>query len=213
MAEEVFKNVEIMKGHPAGQMLPMMMALRDLLGVDCSYCHTAPEWESGKIKSYPTTRMMFRMQQYINTSTFDGKERVNCWTCHRSEPVPAHSPGPWPPPVTEMIKKTIELQPEDEKKPAEQVFKNIRSFQGMPAGQLPAVMVYLANSLGVKCGHCHVKPFSSDEKPEKQRARQMLAMVGGISKNFYGGGNTPVECYNCHRGQPKPPEGTSEASR
>jgi len=53
-----------------------------------------------------------------------------------------------------------------------------------------------------------VSPFASDEKPQKVMARKMLAMVSGVSKNFYGGGDTPIQCYNCHQGHPKPPEGT-----
>ena len=89
----------------------------------------------------------------------------------------------------------------------EQVQKNIKALNGMPQAQLIPAMNFFAASLGVRCNYCHVNPFASDEKPQKLMARKMLAMVKGVSKNFYGGGNTPVQCYNCHQGHPKPPEG------
>jgi len=81
-------------------------------------------------------------------------------------------------------------------------------MKDVPAGQFPVIMAYFSRSLGVKCNYCHVNPFGSDEKPQKRMARKMLAMVSGVAKNFYGGGDTPIQCYNCHQGHPKPPEGT-----
>jgi hypothetical protein len=38
-AEEVFKNIEILKGKPASRLPGMMTALNGLLGVKCAYCH------------------------------------------------------------------------------------------------------------------------------------------------------------------------------
>lgn len=45
-------------------------------------------------------------------------------------------------------------------------------------------------ALGVKCGYCHALKkanskkldFASDEKPEKERAKDMLRMVAKINK-------------------------------
>ncbi|HEY4613346.1 MAG TPA: hypothetical protein VII11_10210 [Bacteroidota bacterium] len=40
--------------------------------------------------------------------------------------------------------------------PAEEVFKNIQNFKGLPAGRIPRIMSAFARSLGVGCSHCHV---------------------------------------------------------
>lgn len=50
---------------------------------------------------------------------------------------------------------------------AEQVYKNIQLFKGMPASELEPTMAFISGSLGVKCNHCHVNPFSKDDKPTK----------------------------------------------
>src|SRR6185503_13150676 len=58
-------------------------------------------------------------------------------------------------------------------KTAEQVYKNIQVFKGLPASQLLGAMNFMAGSLGVSCNHCHVpNQFAKDEKPAKQTARQ-----------------------------------------
>src|SRR5262245_26514059 len=62
-----------------------------------------------------------------------------------------------------------------ERKPAEEVFKNIKILKGVPAGRLLAVMqIGYSKSLGVNCTHCHVvNQWEKDDKPEKQITREM----------------------------------------
>ena len=209
LAEQVYNNIELMKGKPATAVLPMMLAMRDLLGVDCNYCHTPHSWASDEKKTKLETRMMFHLTEFINNDLFAGKERVNCWTCHRGQPkAPAYPAPASPPPERRVAEMMMHLTDEQQGLPAAQVFKNIQSMKDVPAGQFPVIMAYFSRSLGVKCNYCHVNPFGSDEKPQKRMARKMLAMVSGVAKNFYGGGDTPIQCYNCHQGHPKPPEGT-----
>jgi hypothetical protein len=90
-------------------------------------------------------------------------------------------------------------------KAAEQVYKNIQVFKGLPASQLQGAMSFMADSLGVGCGYCHSKSFESDDKPTKQAARRMIRMVFDLNK---GGGDlfrgAAVSCYTCHRGKPGP---------
>lgn len=95
-------------------------------------------------------------------------------------------------------------QPTPQGKPAEQVYKNIQVFQGLPASQLQTVMTFMAGSLGVRCNYCHTtSAFEKDDKPEKQTARRMIRMVFDINKGNFGGENA-VTCYTCHRGQQLP---------
>ena len=99
-----------------------------------------------------------------------------------------------------------------EKEPASAVFKNIQTMKDRPAGQLLAVMEFgFARSLGVTCTHCHVPDkWESEEKTQKQTARDMSAMVAKINgellksiKNLKS--ESPiVNCTTCHRGQVTP---------
>lgn len=99
-----------------------------------------------------------------------------------------------------------------EQAPAETVFKNIQLFKGMPAGRVLRIMeLGYSRSLGVTCTHCHIPGvWEKDDKPTKQVARDMAAMVSTINsqhlkqiKNLKS--ETPtVNCTTCHRGQTKP---------
>ena len=99
-----------------------------------------------------------------------------------------------------------------ENEPAEKVFKNIQLLKGFPAARLLRVMeMGYSRSLGVTCTHCHVPgEWEKEDKPTKQIAREMAAMVTTINnqhlkqiKNLKS--ETPViNCTTCHRGQTKP---------
>jgi len=88
--------------------------------------------------------------------------------------------------------------------PAEQVFKNIQVFKGIPAPQLQPTMEFIAASLGVQCTYCHVlREFEKDDKPTKATARRMIQMTMTINKESFDG-NREVNCYTCHRGDTHP---------
>lgn len=99
-----------------------------------------------------------------------------------------------------------------ENEPSEKVFRNIKSFTGVPAGRLLAIMEFgYARSLGVDCTHCHVaNRWASESKPQKQIARDMKDMSTKINdellKNMksLGGRQAIVNCTTCHRGEVKP---------
>ncbi len=99
-----------------------------------------------------------------------------------------------------------------ENQPAEQVFQNIQWLKGMPAARLLRVMeIAYSRSLGVDCRHCHVVgEWQKDEKPTKQIAREMAAMMQTINNDFLKkiknlkSENPVVNCTTCHRGQTKP---------
>jgi photosynthetic reaction center cytochrome c subunit len=90
----------------------------------------------------------------------------------------------------------------------EQVEKNIKVLNGMPASQLIPVMNYFAASMGRRCNFCHVNKngqwdYASDEKPEKNTTRDMIKMVLAVNKDTFKG-NVNVSCYTCHRGRNNP---------
>jgi len=93
-------------------------------------------------------------------------------------------------------------------KTVDEVFKNIKVLNGMPQSKLYPTMRFMAASLGFQCGSCHVIrngmiEAPSDDKPEKQTARQMIKMVIEINKTLSKGEPT-VSCYTCHRGHRTP---------
>lgn len=96
-AEEVFEDIDILKGIPAGRVLPLMrMAFSQSLGVRCNHCHVFNEWADNSNPTKNVAREMWRMTGRINRELLAGIDNlgsleptVNCTTCHRGEVKPA----------------------------------------------------------------------------------------------------------------------------
>jgi hypothetical protein len=86
---------------------------------------------------------------------------------------------------------------------AEQAFKNIQSFKGKKASDVIPAMQFMSASLKVNCQYCHTADFSSDDKEEKNTAREMIAMQNDINARHFGG-RTQVTCATCHGGRTHP---------
>ena len=202
LAEDVFKNVEIFKGKDAARLIPAMDALRGLLGVDCTHCHTQFDWANESKPAKQKARQHFKLIEMVNREYFGGGNAASCWTCHRGQAVPMKYQRDEDAVAHATV--AIQIPAASAELPAERVFKNIQSLKGVSAGRLPLVMAMFTKSLGVGCEHCHVEGmWDLDDKPEKTKARGMLRMVGVINGQFYGG-NGPVHCVNCHQGNVKP---------
>ncbi|MGA9773174.1 MAG: photosynthetic reaction center cytochrome c subunit family protein [Blastocatellia bacterium] len=92
----------------------------------------------------------------------------------------------------------------NKEKRAEQEYKNIQLLKGLPADRLTPIMFAFKASLGVDCTYCHVKDqFEKDDKSAKQMARKMIKLVRDTNANL---GAARVNCFTCHRGQPRPPQ-------
>lgn len=96
-----------------------------------------------------------------------------------------------------------------EQLPAEEVWKNIQTFRGMPAIRVLRIMeqAFVPN-LGVNCSSCHVTgQWESDDKNPKKIARQMWVMRAQWQEEARAASGNPlavVTCYTCHKGQAKP---------
>lgn len=96
-AEEVFEDIQILKGIPAGRVLPIMrMAFSQSLGVRCNHCHVFNEWADNSKPAKQIAREMWEMTDRINRNLLAGIDNlssgqpiVNCTTCHRGELKPA----------------------------------------------------------------------------------------------------------------------------
>ena len=94
------------------------------------------------------------------------------------------------------------LPPGNKEERTEQKYKNIQMLKGLPADRLMKIMFAFKDSLGVDCTFCHIKDqFEKDDKPEKQMARKMIALVRDANAKI---GAARVSCYTCHRGQQRP---------
>ena len=104
-AEQVFKDIQLLKGQPAGRVLAIMnMGYSRALGVSCTHCHEANAWESNAKEDKKTARGMIRMVNNINEGNrsipeFAGNNVViNCTTCHQGSVRPIRNlPGPGAP--------------------------------------------------------------------------------------------------------------------
>ncbi len=133
------------------------------------------------------------------------------------EPVVHAQAAPTPEPAFDQaaeIAKLREAIKGKENDPAEKVFKNLQmtSMKAMPAARILAIMEFgYSRSLGVNCTHCHVPgKWESDEKPQKDIAREMAGMVATLNgttlkniKNLKSASPT-INCTTCHRGEVKP---------
>lgn len=97
-AEQVFKNIQILKGMPAPQVQPAMQFIAASLGVRCDYCHVAQQFEKDDKDKKQVARRMIQMMNAINKDNFEGNRNVNCYTCHRGAARPVSIPTvmQWP---------------------------------------------------------------------------------------------------------------------
>ena len=86
--DEVFKNIKVLKGMPASQLMPTMHFFEASLGFDCSNCHVRGHMDSDKKPEKRKARKMIKMMEAINKDNFEGKQIVTCFTCHRGNPNP-----------------------------------------------------------------------------------------------------------------------------
>ena len=93
LAETVFKNIKILTGVPAGNLLKIMqMGYSRALGVSCAHCHVAGQWEKDDKPAEQIARDMVNMDHDVIFNYLgkidgikDRNPRVNCTTCHRGQ--------------------------------------------------------------------------------------------------------------------------------
>src|SRR5688572_31968942 len=91
-AEQVYKNIQVLKGMPAAELEPTMAFISGSLGVKCNHCHVNP-FEKDEKPTKSTARRMMRMVLDLNKGSFNGEKAVSCFTCHRGKPHPVSVPA------------------------------------------------------------------------------------------------------------------------
>jgi hypothetical protein len=91
-AETVFKNIQWLKGVPAGRLLRIMNGgYSAALAVTCTHCHVETDFASDEKRPKRATREMAVMHRMINAelrkmqnlASPADKRAINCTTCHR----------------------------------------------------------------------------------------------------------------------------------
>jgi hypothetical protein len=90
--EQVYKNIQVLKGVPADQLIPAMQFITASLGVQCDFCHQENAFEKDDKETKQTARKMMRMMFAINKDNFEGHQEVTCYACHRGEHKPVITP-------------------------------------------------------------------------------------------------------------------------
>jgi photosynthetic reaction center cytochrome c subunit len=90
MAEEVFKNVQVLKGIPVDEFMDTMGMFAASLSLNCIDCHVSESvgsWEkfADETPLKRTARTMALMVNAINKDHFKGVRSVSCYTCHRGD--------------------------------------------------------------------------------------------------------------------------------
>jgi hypothetical protein len=93
MAENVFKNIQVLKGIPADEFMDTMGMFASSLLFDCTGCHVQEILTNRDAFAMSTPRIqrarqMVVMVNTINKNFFAGQPRVTCFTCHRGADSP-----------------------------------------------------------------------------------------------------------------------------
>lgn len=96
-AEEVFKDIQVLRRIPAGRLLKIMdIGFSRSLGVTCTHCHVIGRWESSDKTEKQVARQMWDMTRTINAGLLtkisglkSAEPTINCTTCHRGQVKPA----------------------------------------------------------------------------------------------------------------------------
>ncbi|HMD49521.1 MAG TPA: c-type cytochrome [Bryobacteraceae bacterium] len=156
MDDEVFKNIQVLKGIPVDDFLGTMGIMSAAVGFDCSECHTNAgtdkvDWAADDNPKKVTARRMVTMVQAINRDNFSNRQNVTCWTCHHGRDRPSTSPtlefvyGPGPSDMDDVL-----AQAPGQPSPTEILDKYIQALGG--AAKLATLKSYVATGTSVGFG-------------------------------------------------------------
>jgi photosynthetic reaction center cytochrome c subunit len=97
MADDVFKNIKVLKGLTVDEFMGTMGLFSAALNVCCGDCHVGaggsnPQWDKDPPRKL-VARHMVEVMNKVNKESFGGRQVVTCWTCHRGATPPATTPA------------------------------------------------------------------------------------------------------------------------
>jgi photosynthetic reaction center cytochrome c subunit len=96
-SDQVFKNVQVLKGIPVDDFMDTMGLMSAAVGYDCSECHLGAgtekvNWAADNGRKI-IARKMVTMVAAINRDNFQGRQVVTCWSCHHGRDRPSTTPA------------------------------------------------------------------------------------------------------------------------
>src|SRR6202049_4461786 len=82
-ADQFYKKIEVLKGVPAEEVHPAMKYITTALGVGCGYCHVIGHFDQEDKREKHVARSMMAMTMAVDSTVFEGKRELTCYTCHR----------------------------------------------------------------------------------------------------------------------------------
>ncbi len=112
MADQVFKNIQVLKGLTVDDFMGTMGLFSAALNVCCGDCHTGaggtdPKWEDDAPPRKKAARHMVEVMNKVNRDNFGGAKVVTCWTCHRGTGSPATTP-----PIDAIYSDPVNIPPD-----------------------------------------------------------------------------------------------------
>jgi photosynthetic reaction center cytochrome c subunit len=104
--EQVYKNIKVLKGVPADQLVPAMQFISASLGQGCDFCHVEGHFDQDDKKPKETARKMMAMMFAINKDNFDNERKVTCYSCHQGASKPVGTPA-----IAEESAKSMMAEP------------------------------------------------------------------------------------------------------
>ena len=189
-AEEVFKNVQVLKGVPVDEFMNTMGVFSAALGMSCEDCHAANDskWENYALDTSPkkrTARRMIQMMAAINKENFGGRQMITCWTCHRGGDHPKVTPN-----LATLYNLSEEpddiITPAPGAQSADQILdKYIQAVGG--AQRLATVTSFVAKGTSVGYGpEGTPRPVEIFAKAPNQRTT-VIQTLNGVSTTVYDG--------------------------
>lgn len=193
MVEDVFKNVQVMKGIPVSEFMDTMGFFAAAIGLNCTGCHVPEalqDWSrfADDVPRKRMSRIMIRMVDSINKEKFGGRRMITCWSCHRGgqavDNIPSlvaqYTVAPEDP-------DAIEIVPDAPKEPtAEQVLDKFIQASGS-AQSLAALTSWVAKGTYEGYNTYHVKvPVEIYAKAPAQRSLFAHTQIGDNSEVFDG---------------------------
>ncbi|HTC94680.1 MAG TPA: c-type cytochrome [Terriglobales bacterium] len=217
VAEQMYKNIQSLKGTPGDQLMPTMQYFSASLGVQCSYCHvTKPAWapDSDDKEEKRTARMMIDMTQGINQANFKGRPTIGCATCHAGH----SNPNPVPPVTVATGQMPAANSPDELRLPtpsADQVLASYYTAIGGKDALAKLTTKVTKGSATTPQGHPH---FELDQKsPNLYRMSFTNADLGkdtaatnGETPQVHPGAEVYAEAFNGSEAWRKSGEGATE---
>lgn len=187
-AGTTYENVQVLKDVSVEEFNRLMTSMTEWVAPEqgCTYCHNTENMADDSLYQKKVARRMIQMVQHINTSWKEkhvGEAGVNCYTCHRGQPVPKNiwfeNPGPnYKTAFTprnngqNMASPSVGLAslPYDTlseffgKKDVDENLIRVNATTALPeskgkpiqaAEKTYGLMIHMSSALGVNCTYCH----------------------------------------------------------